>query len=230
MANNKLHLCHSFLGDRFRAIRNDLTIQNYHGIETSSIYEQIARYHILVIHALGGTGKLDVKLEREHLRDTLMSLRELFQDLNKEGTTVRIPAEIQVYLTMENLWTPETRFMRLTEEPLVKSSSIVRKMLDEIRGMASLKSVECAELLRQLCQILKDPTTPFLFACCIETQLAAAVRRGNLRLVCLWFEARSHHSFSIGTGGGSPNATLISIVDAKRIQLNDVQIIMGHHP
>lgn len=59
---------YSFVRDRFRSIRNDLTLQNYRGKEAIELHEIIARYHILCCHSLCEIEDVTIQQEHEQLR------------------------------------------------------------------------------------------------------------------------------------------------------------------
>lgn len=59
---------HSFVRDRARSIRNDLTLQNYRGIEAVILHERIARYHIMCSNLLCGSEGFVMQQEEEQLR------------------------------------------------------------------------------------------------------------------------------------------------------------------
>lgn len=59
---------YSFVRDRFRSIRNDLTLQNYRGLEAVALHEIIARYHIICSHFLCDVADVTLQQEHEQLR------------------------------------------------------------------------------------------------------------------------------------------------------------------
>ncbi len=59
---------YSFVRDRARAIRNDLTLQNYRGQEAVDLCEKIARYHILTSHELCDVEGISLQQEHEQMR------------------------------------------------------------------------------------------------------------------------------------------------------------------
>lgn len=65
---------YSFVRDRFRSIRNDLTLQNYRGREAIELHEMIARYHIVCSHALCGVEGVTIQQEHEQLRKSIYIL------------------------------------------------------------------------------------------------------------------------------------------------------------
>jgi hypothetical protein len=67
---------YSFVRDRGRAIRNDLTLQNYRGMEAVDLHERIARYHILCSHELCETEGVSLQQEHEQMRKSTPFLRE----------------------------------------------------------------------------------------------------------------------------------------------------------
>ncbi|KAL8951043.1 MAG: hypothetical protein Q9222_002957 [Ikaeria aurantiellina] len=79
---------HKFVWDRTRAIRNDFSIQQVTKVEelriAISCFERIARFHILSLHQLAGSGDnsvdFDAYQEREQLNNTLLSLMYYYDD------------------------------------------------------------------------------------------------------------------------------------------------------
>ncbi|KAL8710945.1 MAG: hypothetical protein Q9220_004544 [cf. Caloplaca sp. 1 TL-2023] len=79
---------HKFVWDRTRAVRNDFSIQQVTKVEelriAISCFERIARFHILSLHQLAGTGDnsidFDAYQEREQLNNTLLSLMYYYDD------------------------------------------------------------------------------------------------------------------------------------------------------
>jgi hypothetical protein len=62
---------HSFVRDRARAIRNDLTLQNYRGVEAVLLHERIARYHIMCSNTLCSVDGFVMQQEIEQLRKSI---------------------------------------------------------------------------------------------------------------------------------------------------------------
>jgi hypothetical protein len=62
---------HSFVRDRARSIRNDLTLQSYSGIEAIILHERIARYHIMCSNFLCGSEGFVMQQEEEQLRKSI---------------------------------------------------------------------------------------------------------------------------------------------------------------
>lgn len=108
-----LEKSHSFVRDRTRAIRKDLTLQNIGGSGAIGIYEIIARYHILCSHRLCEV--IEVKQEYEQLEKSwfiycflliyilirvfpaLQSLMEFYNESLHKGIKLPRESEFRAY-------------------------------------------------------------------------------------------------------------------------------------
>lgn len=73
---------HSFIRDRTRSIRQDLTLQGCRDAHSVDIHEQIARFHIISGHLLceADPAEFDAFQNTEQLRKVLQSLHEMYSD------------------------------------------------------------------------------------------------------------------------------------------------------
>ena len=69
-----IEISYSFIRDRFRSIRNDLTLQNFRGLEAVQLHEMIARYHILCSHHFCDIEGVSLQQEHEQLRKSMIPL------------------------------------------------------------------------------------------------------------------------------------------------------------
>ncbi|KAI1496769.1 hypothetical protein F5X99DRAFT_50818 [Biscogniauxia marginata] len=109
---------HSFLWDRTRAIRIDLSVQKY-SMTTDErndlIYclETIARFHVTSLHLLSqegfGPDDFSEQQEIEQLGKTLMSLKELYDDCAQQGIQCQNEAEFRGYYVVFNAHNPELK-------------------------------------------------------------------------------------------------------------------------
>jgi hypothetical protein len=67
IAKHGIKESYSFVRDRFRSIRNDITIQNYHGVIAVELFEIIARYHIHCCYFLCVDEEVNLHQEHEQL-------------------------------------------------------------------------------------------------------------------------------------------------------------------
>jgi hypothetical protein len=68
LAKHGIEDSYSFIRDRARSIRNDLTLQNNRGLEAVELHEKIARYHIMTSHILCDVEGVVLQQEHEQLR------------------------------------------------------------------------------------------------------------------------------------------------------------------
>ncbi len=88
---------YSFVRDRARAIRNDLTLCNYRGPEAIDLHERIARFHILCSYELCERPEVSLQQEHEQLRKTLQSLLEYYAEAAAAGRRCPHEPEFQAY-------------------------------------------------------------------------------------------------------------------------------------
>ncbi|KAI1433334.1 hypothetical protein GGR50DRAFT_705541 [Xylaria sp. CBS 124048] len=109
---------HSFLWDRTRAIRIDLSVQKYNltpDERADLLYclETIARFHVTSLHLLSQSGfaadDFSEQQEIEQLGKTLISLKELYDDCVEQGIECPNEAEFRGYYIMFNARNPSIK-------------------------------------------------------------------------------------------------------------------------
>ena len=97
---------HVFIRDRTRAIRQDIILQNYKGIETVDILEKCARFHIMALHEMCEypEREFNPKMEREQISGVLSSLSELYDYLRKRNEPQTNEAEFRAYMILFHLF------------------------------------------------------------------------------------------------------------------------------
>ncbi|KAI8819618.1 SAC3/GANP/Nin1/mts3/eIF-3 p25 family-domain-containing protein, partial [Fimicolochytrium jonesii] len=177
-----LQRTYGFIRDRMRAIRKDITLQNLRGPEAVSLFERIARYHLMCSQAL--CEKIDIKQEYEQLGKTLQSLIEFYDDLREHGQEMPNEAEFRAYYLLHHAFNPDvqsamenkfrgTAFML---HPSIQLALKLRGLMprldlhhddDDDDGMdnAELAGEGRMEAYATFFNILEDPQTPYLLAC-----------------------------------------------------------------
>jgi hypothetical protein len=180
---------YSFVRDRARAIRNDLTLQNYRGPEAVDLHERIARYHILCSHALCENENVSLQQEHEQLRKTLQSLIEFYKEMSDAGLDMPNEPEFQAYYILTHAYSndavsrAETLKPSVFLHPLVQFALSIQSMMcrtneEYIQGRASENG--SLNFYSRIFRELSKPTTPYLFACCIHMNFVD-IRRGALK-------------------------------------------------
>ncbi|KAI1284770.1 SAC3/GANP/Nin1/mts3/eIF-3 p25 family-domain-containing protein [Xylaria sp. FL0933] len=109
---------HSFLWDRTRAIRIDLSVQKYNltpDERKDLIYclETIARFHVTALHLLSQEGfaaeDFSEQQEIEQLGKTLISLKELYDDCVEQNIDCENEAEFRGYYIVFNARNPSIK-------------------------------------------------------------------------------------------------------------------------
>ncbi|KAI1115894.1 hypothetical protein F5Y14DRAFT_409662 [Nemania sp. NC0429] len=109
---------HSFLWDRTRAIRIDLSVQKYNltpdeRMDLVYCLETIARFHVTALHLLSQDGfaaeDFSEQQEIEQLGKTLISLKELYDDSVEQGVECANEAEFRGYYIVFNARNPSIK-------------------------------------------------------------------------------------------------------------------------
>lgn len=109
---------HSFLWDRTRAIRIDLSVQKYNltpdeRMDLVYCLETIARFHVTALHLLSQDGfaaeDFSEQQEIEQLGKTLISLKELYDDCVQQGIECANEAEFRGYYIVFNARNPSIK-------------------------------------------------------------------------------------------------------------------------
>ncbi|KAJ3301418.1 hypothetical protein HDV03_000864 [Kappamyces sp. JEL0829] len=185
---------HAFVRDRARSIRNDLTLQNYRGVEAVILHERIARYHIMCSNVLCGSPGFVMQQEVEQLRKTLLSLMEYYKEMNQKQIRMPNEAEFQAYYILTLPWSNDVP-SRLEQELQphvfmdfqVQLAFKVRFLLARREDPRKPSVDGSLNHYSRIFSIIRKRTTPYLFACCIHIHFL------TLRAVGLRAMQRSYH-------------------------------------
>ncbi|KAI9096495.1 SAC3/GANP/Nin1/mts3/eIF-3 p25 family-domain-containing protein [Phlyctochytrium arcticum] len=176
-----LQRTYSFIRDRTRAIRKDLTLQNLRGPESVALFERIARYHLLCSQSLCDT--IDIKQEYEQLGKALQSLMEFYDDLRASGTFCPNEAEFRAYYLLHHGFNPDVqstmehkfRNTDMMQHPMLQLAVRIRSLLprldlhnneeDDFAGSSNAPGEGGFGAYSCFFNIMKDPHTPVLIAC-----------------------------------------------------------------
>lgn len=196
-----LSATYSFIRDRMRAIRKDLTLQNIRGETAIRLFENIARYHILCAHELCET--IDIKQEYEQLGKSLQSLIEFYDEQLESNIHSPNEAEFRAYYLLHHALNQsiQSRFeiMFAKYRPQLLNDSKI-KLAIELRSMISMLNSDdepgfigddlndskknnnsfSYEAFSRFFYILSKSDTPFLMACSIHPHFIG-IRRNALK-------------------------------------------------
>lgn len=180
---------HSFVRDRARSIRNDLTLQKYTGVEAIVLHERIARYHIMCSNLLCGSEGFVMQQEEEQLRKTLLSLMEFYLEMTAKGVFMPNEAEFQAYYILTLPWSNDVP-SRLEKElsssvffdPRVQLALKIRFLMTR-RGEPNRPSVDGSlNHYAKIFSIIKKDSTSYLLACCIHLHFVD-IRKSAIRAI-----------------------------------------------
>ncbi|KAJ3021576.1 hypothetical protein HKX48_008243 [Thoreauomyces humboldtii] len=173
---------YGFLRDRMRAIRKDITLQNLRGPEAVSLFERIARYHLMCSQKLCET--IDIKQEYEQLGKTLQSLMEFYDDLREDGRNMPNEAEFRAYYLLHHAFNPdvqsslEHKFRRdsILSDPLIQTAVKLRSLLPRLDLHHEDEDDNYSDAIETVGEggfdaysvffrCIENPTTPYLLAC-----------------------------------------------------------------
>ncbi|KAM3544635.1 hypothetical protein ARSEF1564_002503 [Beauveria bassiana] len=103
--DENLPTVHGYLWDRTRAIRRDFSFFSALSTEElkvqASVLEDIARFHVTALHLLSESGKAPEDFveqqELEQLGKALLTLRDIYDDCNAQGSPCENEAEFRAY-------------------------------------------------------------------------------------------------------------------------------------
>ena len=130
----------NFLWNRTRSIRNDITIQNLHTVESVELIEKIARFHIVCGYELRSAQyhDFDPKVNDEHYSKSIQTLKHMYYDLRKKDIACSNEAEFRAYEVLKNLADCGTTMLEAKNFPLyVWSNPKFKVALKLYRAFAS---------------------------------------------------------------------------------------------
>nr|KAJ3421447.1 hypothetical protein HK105_003474 [Polyrhizophydium stewartii] len=178
VAKHGIEESYAFVRDRARAIRNDLTLQNYNGPEAVELHERIARYHILCSYLL---------------------LLEYYKEMARQGVEMPNEPEFQAYYILTHAWSNEhvSRCERELSERVFMDERVqlalrlrflmARTNQDKIAGRPSTEG--SINNFVAFFRAIQHPDVPFLAACCLHMEFVD-VRMGAVKTMC-----RAYHLF-----------------------------------
>lgn len=103
--NTNISDWYHFVWDRMRSIRKDITQQDLCSVESVTLVEQCARFHIHCSARLveEDPSVFDQKINTENLTKSLQSLKYMYRDLRLENVACPNEAEFRAYVVLLNL-------------------------------------------------------------------------------------------------------------------------------
>ncbi|KAI9144455.1 SAC3/GANP/Nin1/mts3/eIF-3 p25 family-domain-containing protein [Paraphysoderma sedebokerense] len=173
--------CHHFIRDRCRAIRIEFTYQADIEKELNvQCQERIARFHIYSIHQLRGLPpdeRGSLKLEAEQLQKILMTLIELYDELQSRDIISPNEAEFRAYyLIFFPTTTTKRRFLRTLSPQILHHPTLVHAMklvepLTTPPSINNLRPVAAQNFGTKFIRLMKSTETPYLMSCLCEIHL-----------------------------------------------------------
>ncbi|KAI0471692.1 SAC3/GANP/Nin1/mts3/eIF-3 p25 family-domain-containing protein [Xylariaceae sp. FL0804] len=193
---------HSFLWDRTRAIRIDLSVQKYNMTTDERkdlIYclETIARFHVTALHLLSQEGfaaeDFSEQQEVEQLGKTLISLKELYDDCVEQGVECENEAEFRGYYILYNAHNPALKDMieewgtRLWDADGIRTATCLAESIENTARLhGPLKPEAPTELALNAASIffsiVDSPQISYTMACFAEIHFNY-VRKAMLRVI-----------------------------------------------
>ncbi|KAJ1673804.1 actin cytoskeleton and mitosis protein, partial [Spiromyces aspiralis] len=217
--------CHLFLWDRTRAIRRDFTYQNILDMRMVSVFEKIARFHILARHLMmtregeRSREEFSEKQESDQLSNTLLSLMEFYDRLRVKGVRCPNEAEFRAYHLIVHMFDPMVKlrvemlpkdvFMASILQQALRLSRLAQSNNDYARDWAATNYLSAPSFVPLFFREIESPNTPYLLGCVAEYHFSR-VRRS-------WLYAMMR-STGFKSGKGYPLEQLV-----ERLGFDDVE-------
>ena len=150
-AQTDLDVCYNYLWDRTRAMRSDITQQ--HLVDESAVYvlERCVRFHIFAAERLctEPADIFDPKMNAEHLRKSMQTLKELYHDLAEKGSYFESEAEFRCYDILLNVGDGDIMFAYLLLRDSVRSSQEVQFAVEVLHAIQSNNYVRFFKLVEK---------------------------------------------------------------------------------
>lgn len=188
-----------FVRDRTRSIRQDFTLQNYHGEEAIYCHERIARYHILCLHMLCQSSSFSEQQELEQLRKVLHSLQEFYNDARRSGKECPNEAEFQAYTILVHLREPDMMRQALllpsnvlwstNVQKAIKLYMLAQKNNDRVHRLVQRNTEAAQNFFTMLFKTVASQRTSYLAACILENHFPS-IRKGALKAMRSAYSSR----------------------------------------
>ncbi|EKM74835.1 hypothetical protein AGABI1DRAFT_132809 [Agaricus bisporus var. burnettii JB137-S8] len=170
---------YTFIRDRSRAVRNDLTLQHELGSIAIECHDRCARFHILALHLERDKSGFSVALEEQQLMNTLQSLKEFYEEQrgHYESPT---ELEMRVYHRLIHIRDQKERHEEIpeyiTSHPVFKLTTQFRlhvqnKSAPITKTSALVVDAEGMQIFGQLAGVLREQGSVvmiYLVACILE--------------------------------------------------------------
>lgn len=126
--NENMAEWYDFCWDRLRGIRKDIIQQQLCDVQTVTIVEQCARFHICCYDHLWGADAsvFDEKINTENLMNCLQSLTYMYEDLSKQSITCPNEAEFNSYKILLKLNSGDVTWEYQQFSPALKLSAPIQ--------------------------------------------------------------------------------------------------------
>ena len=195
--HDEFDFLHSWIWDRTRAIRKDLRTQRIEQRSEINILlttlERSARFYLLSTHQMARTKKTDYSYQQdiEQLNQTLMSLKERYDDNRRVGYPSENEAEFWAYrLILAPIFTNSQYENELQGVPShLRNNPRVQVALEIHRAMKSViftritSFVQAQANWKRFWEIVKSPSVSYLMACAAEVSFQ---RVRHVILDALW--------------------------------------------
>lgn len=200
--DENLPTLHGYLWDRTRAIRRDFSFFSALSIEEvkiqASVLEDIARFHVTALHLLSQGGKAPEDFveqqELEQLGKALLTLRDVYDDCNAQGSPCDNEAEFRAYYLVFHANDPNIIeiVQRQWRSSLWKDSDVIRTAVSLVEALQNTSdfhgplqsgpSLAAANGHNAYFRIVEDASVSYTMACFAECHFPQ-LRRSILRNV-----------------------------------------------
>lgn len=200
--DEKLPTLHGYLWDRTRAIRRDFSFFSALSTEEvkiqASVLEDIARFHVTALHLLSEDGKAPEDFveqqELEQLGKALLTLRDIYDDCNAQGSPCENEAEFRAYYLVFHANDPNIieTVQRQWRPSLWKNSDLIRTAVSLVEALQNTSdfhgplqngpSLAASSAHNAYFRIVEDPKVSYTMACFAECHFPQ-LRRSILRNV-----------------------------------------------
>lgn len=200
--DENLPTLHGYLWDRTRAIRRDFSFFSSMTTEEikiqASVLEDIARFHVTALHLLSQSGKAPEDFveqqELEQLGKALLTLRDIYDDCNAQGSPCENEAEFRAYYLLFHANDPNIieTVQRQWRPSLWRDSDTIRTAVSLVEALHNTSdfhgplqdgpSLAASGAHTVYFRIVEDPKVSYTMGCFAECHFPQ-LRRSILRNV-----------------------------------------------